>query len=77
MSNSKKHEGTSTQDKLRVSKRQAGFDKDRPSKKDRELDEPNDPDNHNDLDSTKKSKNDIPKDRELDEETDAKKTKKN
>jgi len=70
MSDSKKHKGSSAATKLRISKRKAGFNSGKgPSKKDRELDEPNNPDNHNKLEKKKKSKNDNPKDRELDEET--------
>ncbi len=43
----------------------------KPTEKDRELDEPKEPDTHDDGDRPKKFKNDNPNDRELDEETDA------
>ncbi len=73
MSDSKEHKSSSAVTKLRIHKRQTGFEptekpsKDHVSKKDRELDEPNEPDSHDGDDKPKKSKNDAPEDRELDE----------
>ena len=72
MSDSKEHKSSSAATKLRIHKRQTGFEqtekpsKDHISKKDRELDEPNKSGTHDD-DKPKKPKSDNSKDRELDE----------